>query len=104
MSMPAAKSKDGYDVTRVAWRGIGLEVRHCRTWSIAAGIDHIEVVSDERAPLPITETGYRSHFIMPEEIAEIGTPLEYVIAWLDYEAQSKSWIAQEAAARQLNLF
>lgn len=104
MSMPAAKPKDGYDLTRATWRGIRLEIRHCRTWSKAAGIDHIEVVSGERAPLPITETGYRSHFIMPEAIAEFGTPVEYILAWLDHAAQSKDWKQSEAEARQLSLF
>lgn len=104
MSMPAVNSKEQYTVTRATWRGIGLEIRHCPTWSKAAGIDHIEVFSDECAPLPITDTGYRSHFIMPEHIAEVGTPVEYVMAWLDHEAQNKSWKLKEAAGRQLSLF
>jgi hypothetical protein len=78
MSIRAASRKERYTVTRATWRGIGLEIRHCPTWSKAARIDHIEVFSDERAPLPITDSGYRSHFIMPEHITEVGTPVEYL--------------------------
>ncbi len=104
MSTPAAKPDDHYAVSRVEWRGIGLEIRNCPTWSKAADIDHIEVVSDARMPLPITGTGYKSHFLSPEQIAEIGTPVDYVMAWLDHAAQSETWKRREADARQLSLF
>jgi len=102
--MPAANNTKGYVVSRVTWRGIGLEVRHCSNWSASVGIDHIEVVSVDRVPLPITGTGYKSHFISPERVAEIGTPVEYVIAWLDHEAESVEWRKAELESRQLSLF
>lgn len=104
MSTPAVKRSERYVVTRAAWRGIGLEIRHFATWSEAAGIDHIEVISDRRKPLPITETGYKSLFIIPEYIAEKGTAQDYVLAWLDHEAESKTWKRYEADTRQLSLF
>ena len=104
MSTPAAKRSERYIVTRATWRGIGLEIRHCPTWSEAAGIDHIEVVSDERQPLPITGTGYKSLFILPEYIAEKGDAKDYVLAWLDHEAQSEAWKRSQSEARQLSLF
>lgn len=91
-------------VPEYAWCGIELEIRHFATWSEAAGIDHIEVISDERQPLPITETGYRSLFIMPEYIAEKGTAHDYVLAWLDHEAKSNTWKRNQSDTRQLNLF
>jgi len=104
MSMPAAKSDDRYAVSRADWRGIGLEIRHCANWCAMVGMDHIELVSIERVPLPITQTGYKSHFISPERIAEIGTPVEYALAWLDHEAESAEWKKVEFEARQLSLF
>lgn len=104
MSMPAAKSDHRYTVSCAVWRGIGLEIRHCVNWCAMVGMDHIEVVSAERVPLPITGTGYRSHFISAEQIAEIGSPVDYVIAWLDHAAQSVEWKEAAFVARQLNLF
>jgi hypothetical protein len=104
MSTPAVKRSNRYVVTRATWRGIDLEIRHFATWSKAAGIDHIEVISDHRKPLPITETGYKSLFIMPEYIAEKGTAQDYVLAWLDHEAKSRTWKRYQADTRQLSLF
>ena len=104
MSMPAADRRNQYSETRTTWRGFGLTIRHCARWCSVSGMSHIEVISDDRVPLPITSTGYRSHFVQPEWIAEIGTPLEYVMAWLDHEAQTESWQRQEEATRQLCLF
>ena len=104
MCMPAAKRSEGYIVTRATWRGIMLEIRHFPTWSKAADIDHIEVISDQRQPLPITETGYKSLFIRPEYIAEKGTAQDYVLAWLDHEAESETWKRLQSEARQLTLF
>ena len=102
--MPAANIAKGYAVSCVTWRGIGVEVRHCANWSASVGIDHIEVVSVDRVSLPITGTGYKSHFISPERIAEIGTPVDYVIAWLDHAAESAEWRKAEFESRQLCLF
>jgi hypothetical protein len=104
MSTPAANSNKEYTVSHVTWRGIGLEVRHCAKWCAMVDMDHIEVVSVDRLPLPITGTGYKSHFISPERIAEIGTPVDYVIAWLDHAAESAEWIKAELESRQLSLF
>jgi len=103
MSTPAAKPDDRYTVFRAEWRGIRLKIRHSPMWSKAVEIDHIEVVSDKRVPLPITETGYKSHFLTLKQIADFGTPVYYVMAWLDHAAQSETWKRYEAASRQLSL-
>ncbi len=100
--MPADNHHKNYEVFNAVWRGIELEIRHMRNW--AAGFDHIEVISAERAPLPITETGYKSHFIQNERIAEYGTSFDYALAWLDDAAQSESWKLKEAQEKQLRLF
>jgi hypothetical protein len=64
----------------------------------------IEAVSPERAPLPITETGYRSHFLAPGAVEAVGGPVAYATLWLDAEARSTAWREREQAARQYVLF
>ncbi len=97
-------NQQNYTVSRITWCGIPVEIRHCRNWCAMVGTDHIEVESMDRVPLPITGTGYKSYFIAPERIAEIGTATDYVLAWLEHESQSEAWKRAKAAARQLSLF
>ena len=53
------------DITeyQLVWKNITIAITHTKKWC-GGDIDHIEVksISPEKAPLPITETGYRSHF------------------------------------------
>lgn len=86
----------------IVWRGIGIEIIH--TANYFDGMDHIEVRSEDRTPIPITETGYKSHFFPTGGLGEYETAVEFVQAWLDHEANGKAWKAQEFASRQLNLF
>lgn len=87
------------------WRGIGIEAIYTPLkWQTIA---HLEVrsIAPVGAPLPITETGYRSHFHQPGTIEALGGDVvSQVIAWLDEEAQSPQWRKREEAARQLSLF
>ncbi len=89
------------------WSGITIHIRYEARYLGLADLSHldIEAVSPERAKLPITETGYRSHFFNGSEtVAEYGGPLGYVRAWLDAEAATPEWQSQVAASRQLDLF
>lgn len=55
--------------------------------------------------MPITETGYRSHFRQPGTIeAHGGNVIGQVMAWLDEEAANPAWRAHVDASRQLRLF
>lgn len=89
---------------RVTWREWPLEVRHTPDYLIA-GTDHLEVIvkAPKDAPIPITSTGYRSHFLPPELIAEAGGAASFVIRWLDSEASTKAWSRIETSWRQLEL-
>ena len=99
------------EIHALLWRGVEIEITYEASW---LGMDpsrefataHLTVTakSPERARLPITETGYRSHFIQAEEIAEAGGPVAYVTEWLDHMARSREWIAYEQSSRQLSLF
>lgn len=57
-----------------------------------------------KAALPITETGYRSHFLAPQEVERAGGPVAFVVAWLNEAARNKGWKETEEKVRQLNLF
>lgn len=86
----------------LTWEGRRLTIEHHEAW--IAGADHLAIRSMDREPLPITETGYRSHFLSGEELAARGGPVAYVIAWLDDAARTAEWKAYVAASRQLSLF
>jgi hypothetical protein len=89
-------------IYRLQWDGIGVTVRHCPDqWNI---IDHIEVMSDNRVPLPITETGYRSHFLNKALIEPYGDAAAFVLAWLEEEARSAEWQTYKLGSQQLSLF
>jgi hypothetical protein len=94
------------------WRGIMIQVDYEADWlgAAARGSTHatahlqLRSISRERAQLPVTETGYRSHFLPMGEAEASGGPAAYVIAWLDYMAQSAEWRRHEQESRQLSLF
>ena len=96
----------------LVWRGITVSVSYEVDWlgsgargsAFAASHLQVEAIEPERAKLPITETGYRSHFLAPGTVEETGGPAAYVAAWLDHDAQTADWRRYEAESRQLTLF
>ena len=101
------------DVFNITWEGIDIEIvcyepaymkSHRKIYGCA--MFHIEVRSlrPERAPLPITESGYRSIFITEPELAKQGGSLKYVTSYIDEEAKSKKWKNCREDSRQFNLF
>lgn len=101
-----------YATHTLKWRGILLEVRYCPDWLdsyreiYGHPMAHIEIetLDPPRVPLPVTETGYRSHFTRPEAILEAGGPVAFVRAALDEAAEAPAWKEREAAAQQYDLF
>ncbi len=93
---------------RADWRGIGLTINwveeYFATDDGSYAVAHLEILADNRTPLPITETGYKSHFTSREAVEAEDGPVAYAIAWLDHDAAKPAWAAREAAARQLSLF
>jgi hypothetical protein len=92
----------GRVVEAITWRGIGLNIIH--TTNYFAGIDHIEINSENRVPFPVSATGYKSHFLHGDGLQGHPCAVEYILAWLEHEAKSKAWKAQESASRQGSLF
>lgn len=83
------------------WEGIAIALSH-KIAFLGGPYDHIELRAPE--PLPVTTTGYRSHFIMPEELALFGGPEAFVRQWLDDAAQNEEWQEHLRQRRQLSLF
>ena len=81
----------------ITWRGIQIEVTF--TPEKFGMIEHIELNSENRLALPVTETGYRSHFIPIGTVEQECGADAYVTAWLDFEAERTHW-----RGAQLTLF
>lgn len=90
---------------RLIWQGIEIEARYWpRKWGVTAHLE-VESIYPKSAPLPITDTGYRSHFHPPGTIeARGGDVVAQVIAWLDEEAESREWRERVEASGQRTLF
>jgi hypothetical protein len=97
------KDREELPVTVVVWRGITIHVRYEARYCGLKDLHHldIEAVHPERAQLPMTETGYRSHFYYGDEIAEVAAAM---LEWLEESAAKPEWKAMEASTRQLTLF
>ena len=98
-----------FETYEFVWSGIRIQIKFERKFlsGTTPGLPShlgIESLEPARAPLPITQTGFRSHFPPLASIEERGGPVAYVLAWLDEEAKSRDWRAKQAAARQLSLF
>ena len=61
------------------------------------------MVRPKRAAIPITPTGYRSHFIANEALLLAGGAVAFITAWLDREAGTKTWQRAEIKAQQITL-
>lgn len=90
---------------RFTWRHVTLSVKHTRNY-LGPGRSHLElhVIVPVDCPVPLTDTGYRSHFIDTAELVAAGGPVAFMTAWLDREATSKAYREAEARWRQGDLF
>jgi hypothetical protein len=93
---------------QLVWEGIAVCISHTKNW-LQDEFDHIEVTADQ--PIPITETGYKSHFIQQTELALFEGPEDFVRKWIEAEAIKPDWIRHvaemkriEEDSRQLTLF
>lgn len=93
------------------WRGLVIEIRYCPDWLVCYretygyALAHLEVETIQAGvPLPITETGYRSHFDRPDNIEAQGGPIAFVRAWLDHAAEDHAWKKWDGSQRQYSLF
>ena len=84
---------------------VRLRITHARDY-LSQGTDHLEIqsIKPDKAPLPITATGYLSHFIAPLDLINAGGPVTFVTAWIEREASGKAWTKTATAKAQGDLF
>jgi hypothetical protein len=107
------KDKNEEQTFSLLWKATEITIKYRPNYSEAtekiAGyrLAHLQVMSKNRTPLPMTETGYRSHFTAAKCIEDFASPIDFVKAWLAEAEQSKKWKAWLERMRkesQLNLF
>ena len=91
---------------RLIWGDYTIEVIHTSDWCAQIGLDHLSItcLSPERAALPFTETGYKSHFLHGDNVIRAGGAVAYVTAWLDQASETPEWQAHVKKSRQGSLF
>lgn len=89
-----------YETHDLEWRGITIAIRYTPSWAdfyeeiYGHPLAHLELeaVAPKRARLPLTGTGYRSHFTAPALIEAAGGPVAFVERALDEAAaQNEGW-------------
>ncbi len=105
---PVAKPKKrGVKKGKLQWHDVSLEIAYERNWmGMKDGVAHLEirVLGPKGAIIPLTGTGYRSHFLSSVYVDSAGGLEPYVRAWLNAEAASSAWKKRNFASRQLSLF
>lgn len=101
----AKKAAPRKTVQRFTWRGVEMTASHEPNY-ISDGWTHIalRVIKPKGKPVPITDTGFRSHFLDEDEVVEAGGAAAFFRAWLDREAESKAYRLALAKWQQLDLF
>lgn len=91
---------------RIIWRGVTICVRLTTNCYSQPDLHHLEIqsVRPEREPLPITETGYRSHYFFSNDRMSLDEATDFVEDWIDRDAQTKAWISYVDESRQGALF
>ena len=92
------------------WQGITIDVQYTPDYSPSIKkiygwtLAHLSIERRGAGHLPISKTGYRSHFTAVAAIIENGGPEAYLKAWLDETANSETWQKYIAGERQMKLF
>lgn len=108
----SAPRREPKTVERFDWQSITVAVSYEADWlgmskefsQFATAHLEIEAIEPPKQALPVTETGYRSHFIARGVLEQAGGAIAYARAWLDHAAKAPAWKRQQGASRQLCLF
>lgn len=100
-----------YAIIQKSWNGpngpVEIEIRwnpDYVAFEDGGSMAHLEIESLDRSPLPVTETGYRSHFIHETEVSRYGGAEAYVDAWFASIMLTAQGRTKVQAIRQLSLF
>ena len=89
------------EIRKIIWQGREIEISFTANW-LGGTAHHIELRCDRL--LPVTETGYKSHFLPADPDLDLDMVVVLVRSWLNEAAESKSWKRAEEADRQGDLF
>jgi hypothetical protein len=82
--------------TRITWENMTIHVLHEPSLFTVfdtlldknVAIDRLQITSENKEPMSISETGFKSHYVSRIELKE--NP-NYVLDWLNHEARKPSW-------------
>ena len=98
------------ETVKTVWNGIAIDISYDPDYSNAfreiygRTLAHLEIRAEDRQKLPMTETGFRSHFIHASAIEGYGGAEKFILDWLEHEAKSKEWKDYFDRSKQLTLF
>ena len=90
-----------YQSFELIWEQRVIRVSYQPNW-LNSDTWHIELRCAER--LPVTETGYRSHFLNAPEFDDEHAIAAYITSWLDEASNNLAWHRYLQDSRQLDLF
>ena len=104
MNAPLKKHgvKQNTENQQIDWQSHSIRVSYDPNYF--DGVAHVEIYSKDRKPLPITNTGYKSHFFMIDKPPTMEVIISFIIDWLNEEAKKKHWQEHLTKANQLELF
>ncbi len=93
----------------IKWENIDISIAYKPDYFKSANVSHLEVKAKE--PLPFTDSGYRSIWLMKGELDGLTGVEQYVINALNYDSNTNKWkdhLKQKAneilEKQQLSLF
>ena len=87
------------------WNDIEITVKYNESrCGLRGSLHHIELETKDKQILPVTNTGYRSHFVNDFAVEHQGGAMNYVKNWLDERAEDKEWQLHVEALKQPDLF
>lgn len=78
MVCSAAPKEPVYQEYQINWRGQEITARWCPEW-LDGDTAHLDIVTPDRTPHPISQTGYRSHFC-PRELVDNAGGLRWLLS------------------------
>ena len=81
----------------IKWQGLTIDLEYTPDYSPAFKenygwpLAHLSIKRRDKGQLPMTGTGYRSHFTAAANIEDHGGPEGFVRAWLEEGAKSEKW-------------
>ena len=77
----------------IEWQGRPIRISYHPNYF--DGMAHVEIYSGDKVLLPITETGYKSHFFATDNPPSMEEIIPMIVDWLNREARSKKWQQQK---------